>query len=137
MRMMMHQNGNLTSPNAPLLLRPNHPQNARTGSGSYTLPLSHPIKFFTARKANEFSVGEDDFFVMKKNNVDDPASLDASRDPIDPENLKRWEDESALDSILHLFITGGSGPSTEGNKTTKVIHQIRTVQMVKQTHTLM
>ena len=64
--------------------------------------------------SNEFSMGEDDFFVVKKNNVDDPESLDASNDPIDPEELKKWEDEAVLDSIRHLFITGGSA-STEGN----------------------
>src|SRR6266511_3245749 len=64
---------------------------------------------------NEFSMGKTDFFLVKKNNVDDPESLDTSEDPIDPESLKRWEDEAVLDSIRHLFITGISGPSTKGN----------------------
>ncbi len=35
------------------------------------------MKFFTARKTSEFYMGEDDFFVVKKNNVDDTESLDA------------------------------------------------------------
>ncbi len=60
-------------------------------------------------------MGKTDFFLVKKNNVDDPESLDTSEDPIDPESLKRWEDEAVLDSIRHLFITGISGPSTKGN----------------------
>jgi len=82
MRMRMQQNGNLTSPNAPLLLRPSHPQNAGTGSGSYSTVLTPDEILHGKKDTNELSVGEDDFFVVKKKNVDDPESLDASRDPI-------------------------------------------------------
>jgi len=38
--------------------------------------------------------------------------LDASKTPVDPESLKKWDDEEMLDSIRHLFITGGDAPST-------------------------
>ena len=33
------------------------------------------------------------------------AVLDSGKDYIDPESLKKWEDEEMLDSIRHLFIT--------------------------------
>ena len=45
-----------------------------------------------------------------------PPSLHSGKDHIDPEGLKRWEDEEMLDSIRHLFITeeDGDRPIVEG-----------------------
>ena len=60
--------------------------------------------------------GDDDFFQIK--NMDETAEsgvLDSGKDYIDPESLKKWEDEEMLDSIRHLFITGddNDGPIAE------------------------
>ena len=57
-------------------------------------------------------MGDDEFFQVRKKEVEDSELLDASKTPVDPESLKKWDDEEMLDSIRHLFITGGDGPST-------------------------
>ena len=48
----------------------------------------------------------DDFFQIKNTETFDSDVLDSGKDHIDPESLKKWEDEEMLDSIRHLFITG-------------------------------
>ena len=60
--------------------------------------------------------GDDDFFQIKNMETSESAVLDSGKDYIDPESLKKWEDEEMLDSIRHLFITGDDddGPSAEG-----------------------
>ncbi|KAF8870963.1 hypothetical protein CPB84DRAFT_1905621 [Gymnopilus junonius] len=67
-------------------------------------------------KANltEHQTDDDDFFQVKNKQADDSEVLDAGKEPIDPESLKKWEDEDMLESIRHLFITGGDGPPVEG-----------------------
>ena len=58
----------------------------------------------------------DDFFQIKNTEAHDSEALDSGKDHIDPESLKKWEDEEMLDSIRHLFITGedDDGPTAEG-----------------------
>ena len=58
----------------------------------------------------------DDFFQVKNTEAHESKALDAGKDPIDRESLKKWEDEEILDSIRHLFITGedNDGPTAEG-----------------------
>ena len=60
--------------------------------------------------------GDDDFFQIKSMETSESAVLDSGKDYIDPESLKKWEDEEMLDSIRHLFITGedNDGPVAEG-----------------------
>jgi ribosome biogenesis protein BMS1 len=48
----------------------------------------------------------DDFFQIKNMETTESDVLDSGKDHIDPESLKKWEDEEMLDSIRHLFITG-------------------------------
>ncbi|KAI9064640.1 DUF663-domain-containing protein [Trametes sanguinea] len=55
------------------------------------------------------SMDEDDFFtVANKAPVKVEETLDQTKEPINPEDLKEWEDEEVLDSIRNLFITGSS-----------------------------
>ncbi len=55
-------------------------------------------------------VDEEDFFTLKSrsgtNTNDD--EVDMTKDVLDEEELKQWEDDELLDSIRNLFITGGS-----------------------------
>ncbi|KAI0031182.1 hypothetical protein K488DRAFT_52625 [Vararia minispora EC-137] len=56
---------------------------------------------------------DDDFFrPMKagKSAEKDEEAPDMSKLAIDEEELKGWDDEEMLDSIRHLFITGGNAP---------------------------
>ena len=57
----------------------------------------------------------DDFFQIKNMETSESEVLDSGKDHIDPESLKKWEDEEMLDSIRHLFITGedNDGPIAE------------------------
>ncbi|KAF7792582.1 hypothetical protein EIP86_003676 [Pleurotus ostreatoroseus] len=58
---------------------------------------------------------DDDFFTVKsKGTVGTEENLDQSKEPMDPEALKAWEDEELLDSIRNLFITGSSGGGDTG-----------------------
>ncbi|KAI0671020.1 hypothetical protein C8Q78DRAFT_974097 [Trametes maxima] len=61
------------------------------------------------------SMDDDDFFTVAKHA---PAKteevLDQTKEPVDPEELKEWENEELLDSIRNLFITGSSSQPTEG-----------------------
>jgi ribosome biogenesis protein BMS1 len=60
-----------------------------------------------------------DFFKIKKdgarNEFAEGGEVDEDRTKLvyDPAELKKWEDEELLDSIRHLFITGGSGEGDE------------------------
>ena len=51
--------------------------------------------------------GNDYFFQIE--NMEASESANSGKDHIDPEGLKRWEDEEMLDSIRHLFITDEDG----------------------------
>lgn len=76
----------------------------------YSSSLS-PEEILYGSKGSEINVdpGEDDFFTIKGNANDDADALDASKDPIDSQCLRKWEDEALLDSIRNLFITGPEG----------------------------
>ena len=83
---------------------------------SSTLPPSRIVR-------NESSVdGEgdekdeeyDDLFKLKRVADVDADDLDATKEAYLPNQLGKWEDEEALDSIRHLFITGGNDPIDEG-----------------------
>jgi ribosome biogenesis protein BMS1 len=50
----------------------------------------------------------DDLFKLKKVIDADADDLDATKEAYLPNQLGKWEDEEALDSIRHLFITGGN-----------------------------
>jgi ribosome biogenesis protein BMS1 len=50
----------------------------------------------------------DDLFKLKKVADVDADDLDATKEAYLPNQLGKWEDEEALDSIRHLFITGGN-----------------------------
>lgn len=53
-------------------------------------------------------MNKDDFFQIKKQaSAGEEAVLDMSKDELGTEELKQWEDEEMLESIRHLFITGG------------------------------
>ncbi|KAH6911683.1 GTP binding protein [Coprinopsis sp. MPI-PUGE-AT-0042] len=58
---------------------------------------------------------EEDFFTLKNKHVkevDDVA--DKTKDPLDMEELKKWEDEEMLDALRSMFITGGEDGEGEG-----------------------
>lgn len=67
-------------------------------------------KHATAHRAGDGDgMGDEDFFtVVKKSDEQAQEEADTSKDPIDAEHLKAWEDEELLDSLRHLFITGSS-----------------------------
>ena len=50
----------------------------------------------------------DDLFKLKKVIDVDADDLDATKEAYLPKQSGKWEDEEALDSIRHLFITGGN-----------------------------
>lgn len=57
----------------------------------------------------DHDMGDEDFFtVVKKSDEQAEEEVDTSKDPLDAEHLKAWEDEELLDSLRHLFITGSS-----------------------------
>ncbi|KAI0074040.1 DUF663-domain-containing protein [Panus rudis PR-1116 ss-1] len=61
-------------------------------------------------QGNSTDDADDDFFTVKSRsgvNADD-EDKDMSKEPLNEEELKAWEDEELLDSIRNLFITGGS-----------------------------
>ena len=55
----------------------------------------------------------DDLFKLKKVADVDGGALDATKEAYLPHQLRKWEDDEALDSIRHLFITGGNDPSLD------------------------
>ncbi|KAF6741440.1 GTP binding protein [Ephemerocybe angulata] len=58
---------------------------------------------------------EDDFFQIKTRATNVEAEvLDKTKDDIDEEELKKWEDEDMLDSLRRLFITGADVAAAEG-----------------------
>jgi len=63
---------------------------------------------------DKMEMDADDFFQIKKTSSDNAEELDMSNDPVDPEELKKWEDEDMLESIRHLFITGGDVEAEQG-----------------------
>jgi ribosome biogenesis protein BMS1 len=58
---------------------------------------------------------DDDFFTLKKATDVDADSLDATKEIYSFDQLTKWETEETLDSIRHLFITGGNDPSAANN----------------------
>ncbi|RDX49873.1 DUF663-domain-containing protein [Lentinus brumalis] len=58
---------------------------------------------------------DDDFFTVKSSApVKAEEDLDRTKEPVNADELKQWEDEELLDSIRHLFITGTPSQSAEG-----------------------
>ena len=58
---------------------------------------------------------DDDFFTLKQAADVDADSLDVTKETYSSDQLARWETEETLDSIRHLFITGGDDPSAADN----------------------
>ncbi|KAI0770463.1 DUF663-domain-containing protein [Fomes fomentarius] len=57
-------------------------------------------------------MNDDDFLIIKSSaSVKVEEELDRSKEPVDAEELKVWEDEEMLDSIRNLFITGAPQPA--------------------------
>ncbi|KAI8986242.1 hypothetical protein BD414DRAFT_488090 [Trametes punicea] len=82
-----------------------------TASPEEILGLGHSGEQFP----QGLSTDDDDFFtVASKAPVKSEETLDQTKEPIDPEKLKEWDDEEVLDSIRNLFITGSSLQPTEG-----------------------
>lgn len=53
---------------------------------------------------------EDDFFTVKsRGSVAVEEDMDMTKEKVNLQDLQKWEDDDLLDSIRHLFITGGSG----------------------------
>ncbi|PPQ93079.1 hypothetical protein CVT25_003111 [Psilocybe cyanescens] len=81
----------------------------------YTSSLSPDEILLGKKQSQTEETADDDFFqVRSKQQTDDSEALDAGKEPIDVESLKKWEDEEMLDSIRKLFITGGEGDQGEG-----------------------
>ena len=59
-----------------------------------------------SREKDEGNDDNDDFFTLKNTTDPDTDSLDATKEPLPPDQLAKWENEDTLDSIRHLFITG-------------------------------
>jgi len=60
------------------------------------------------RENDEENDDNDDFFTLNKAADADADSLDATKETLSPDQLTKWENEKTLDSIRHLFITGGN-----------------------------
>ncbi|KAI0366931.1 DUF663-domain-containing protein [Pilatotrama ljubarskyi] len=61
------------------------------------------------------SMDDDDFFTVASSAlVKVEEELDQTKEPVNPDDLKEWENEELLDSIRNLFITGSSSQPTEG-----------------------
>lgn len=67
--------------------------------------------------ANEDNADDDDFFTLrpKTASVLNEDGDDTTKDALNEEELKQWEDEELLDSIRHLFITGSSSQPQGGD----------------------
>ena len=70
--------------------------------------------------ASQADAMDDDFFTIKSRSAtsNEDEVKDTSKEPLDEEELKRWEDEELLDSIRNLFITGSSSdaqPTADGD----------------------
>jgi ribosome biogenesis protein BMS1 len=73
----------------------------------YSSPLTPEEIIYGKRGEDEDKPTDgDDFFQVKNTETHESDALDSGKDHIDPESLKKWEDEETLDSIRHLFITG-------------------------------
>lgn len=58
---------------------------------------------------------EDDLLTFKtKEDIRGPEVLDQTKEPVDRGGLNQWEGEEMLESIRHLFITGGEQGEEEG-----------------------
>lgn len=79
----------------------------------YSTSLS-PEEILNGKKEEQEDEGDGDhFFQVKTKETDDPDVLDAGKEPLDEEALKKWEEEDMLESIRHLFITGGDDEGDE------------------------
>ncbi|RXW21073.1 hypothetical protein EST38_g4783 [Candolleomyces aberdarensis] len=65
-------------------------------------------------EGEDMNVDDDDFFKIKTRATETVDILDKGKDDIDPEELKKWEDEDVLDSLRRLFITGADTAAAEG-----------------------
>ncbi|KAI0801985.1 hypothetical protein BC629DRAFT_1733659 [Irpex lacteus] len=67
--------------------------------------------------ADKMDEEEDDFFTVKSRASVSAGDeeLDMTKEKVDPEQLKQWEDEELLDSIRGLFITGGASTTADGD----------------------
>lgn len=73
----------------------------------YNSNLSPEEILYGKKEFDDTPLVEDNFFTIKeKETTDDAEALDATKDPVDPRHLEKWQDEVVLDSIRHLFITG-------------------------------
>ncbi|OJT13845.1 Ribosome biogenesis protein bms1 [Trametes pubescens] len=61
------------------------------------------------------SMDDDDFFTVASSApAKTEEELDQTKEPVNLDDLKAWEDEELLDSIRSLFITGSSSQPAEG-----------------------
>ncbi|KAF8336781.1 hypothetical protein F5887DRAFT_1245706 [Amanita rubescens] len=68
----------------------------------------------TSPEEEERTDEDEDFFTLNKaKSRSDDEELDMSKEPFTKDQLSQWEDEEMLESIRHLFITGGD--TTPGN----------------------
>ena len=83
---------------------------------SSTLPPSRIVRDESSvdGEGDENDEEYDDLFKLKRVADVDADDLDATKEAYLPNQLGKWEDEEALDSIRHLFITGGNDPIDEG-----------------------
>ena len=69
----------------------------------------------TRERTEEGNEEEDELFTFKtKEGVRGLEVLDQTKEPVNQDELNQWEDEEMLDSIRHLFITGGGQEEEDG-----------------------
>ncbi|KAF8634177.1 hypothetical protein AX15_001042 [Amanita polypyramis BW_CC] len=85
-----------------------------------------PEQILNGNSTDEGSVDEErmdedeDFFTLKNKSHSGEDNVDMSKEPLSKEVLSKWKNEEMLESIRHLFITGGdtvtneNEPSAEG-----------------------
>ncbi|EPQ54721.1 DUF663-domain-containing protein [Gloeophyllum trabeum ATCC 11539] len=66
---------------------------------------------------HEGEEGDEEFFHVKKKSdplADADEDMDMTKEPVDPQELKQWEDEELLNSLRRCFITGGVQAADDG-----------------------
>ncbi|KAK7690130.1 hypothetical protein QCA50_006779 [Cerrena zonata] len=81
-----------------------------------------PEQILNDSESNSSNLNEmdDDFFTVKSRSgaIGEDEEKDMTKEPLNEEELKQWEDEELLDSIRNLFITGSSSdaqPAADGD----------------------
>ncbi|EJD50622.1 DUF663-domain-containing protein [Auricularia subglabra TFB-10046 SS5] len=77
-----------------------------------------PAQILSGENEEQPNIEDDDdelFKFKSKENVSAEEVFDQTKEPISSEALAEWDDEEMLDSIRHLFITGGDAPGGEGD----------------------